>query len=72
MLLPPLHIKPGLMKNIVKTLDKNGAVFQSLSAVFLGLSAVKLKEDIFVGPQIQKVPKDTDFPELFNLKELRT
>ena len=33
-LLPPLHIKLGLMKNFVKALDKNGAAFQHLSTMF--------------------------------------
>ena len=70
-LLPPLHIKLGLMKNFVKALHKNGAAFQYLSTVFPGLSAAKLKEGIFVGPQIREVQKDTDFEELLNLKELR-
>ena len=70
-LLPPLHIKLGLMKNFVKTLHKNGAAFQHLAIVFPGLSASKLKEGIFVGPQIQELLKDTDFKELLNLKELR-
>ena len=59
------------MKNFVKALHKNGAVFQHLSTVFPGLSAAKLKEGIFVGPQIREVLKDTDFEELLNLKELR-
>ena len=70
-LLPPFQIKLGLMKNFVKALHKNGAAFQHLSTVFPGLSAVKLKEGIFVGPQIREVLKDTDFEELLNLKELR-
>ena len=70
-LLPPLHIKLGLMKNFVKALHKNGAAFQHLSTVFPGLSAAKLKEGIFIGPQIREVLKDTDFEELLNLKELR-
>ena len=39
--------------------------------MFPGLSVVKLKEGIFVGPQIREVLKDTDFEELLNLKELR-
>ena len=70
-LLPPLHIKLGLMKNFAKALHKNSAAFQHLSIVFPGLGATKLKEDIFVGPQIREVPKNTDFEELLNLKELR-
>ena len=59
------------MKNFVKALHKNGATFQHLPTVFAGLSAAKLKEGIFVGPQIREVLKDTDFEELLNLKELR-
>ena len=67
-----LRIKLGLMKNFVKALHKNGAAFQHLSTVFPSLSAAKLKEGIFVGPQIREVLKDTDFEEFLNLKELRT
>ena len=65
-LLPPLHSKLGSVKNFMKALHKNGAAFQHLSTVFPGLSAAKLKEDIFVGPQIQEGLKDTDFEELLN------
>ena len=68
---PTLHIKFGLIKNFVKALHKNRAAFQHLSTVFPGLSAAKLKEGIFVWPQIREVLKDTDFEELLNLKELR-
>ena len=52
-------------------MHKNGAAFQHLSTVSPGLNAAKFKEDIFVGPQIWEVLKDTDFEELLNLKELR-
>ena len=51
-LLPLLHIKLGLMKNFMKALHKNCAAFQHLSIVLPGLSAAKLKEGIFVGPEI--------------------
>ena len=68
-LLPPLHIKLGLMKNFVKALHKNGAAFQHLSTMFP--VTAKLKEGIFVGPQIREMLKDTDFEELLNLKKLR-
>ena len=70
-LLSPLHIKLGLLKNFVKALHKNSAAFQHLSTVFRGLSAAKFKEGIFVGPQIREVLKDTDFEELLNIKEMR-
>ena len=59
------------MKNFVKALHKHGAAFQHLSTVFPGLSTAKLKEGIFVGPQIREVLRDTDFEELLNLKELK-
>ena len=59
------------MKKFVKALYKNGAAFQHMSTVFRGLCAAKLKEGIFVGPQIREVLKDTDFEELLNLMELR-
>ena len=39
--------------------------------VFPGLRAAKLKDGIFVGPQIREVLKDSDFEELLYLKELR-
>ena len=51
-LLPPPHIKLGLMKNFMKALHKNGVAFQHVSIVFPGLNAAKLKEGIFVRPQI--------------------
>ena len=60
-LLSPFHIKLGLMENFVKALHKNRATFQHLPTLFPGLSAAKLKEGIFVGPQIREVLKDTDF-----------
>lgn len=71
-LLPPLHIKLGLMKNFVKAMDKNGTAFQHLCTLLPALSSAKLIEGIFVRPQIQEVLKDKDFEELFTVKELRT
>ena len=37
-LLPPLHIKVGLVKNSVKMLDKTGEIFQYLQILFPKLS----------------------------------
>ena len=39
--------------------------------MFPGLSAAKLKEGIFVGPQIREMLKDTDFEQLLTLTEPR-
>lgn len=63
-ILPPLHIKLGLMKNFIKALDKTKPAFQYLCTVFTNLSEAKLKEGIFVGPQIRKILDDTKFESL--------
>ena len=54
-MLPPLHIKLGLMKQFVKALDRNGGYFKYLRKFFPGLSLDKLKAGIFDGPQIRKL-----------------
>lgn len=60
-LLPPLHIKLGLMKQFVKALKKDGSCFQYLCTKFPFISDAKLKEGIFVGPQIRELMKDENF-----------
>lgn len=59
-LLSPLHIKLGLMKQFVKALDKQGQCFQYITKQFPQLSDVKLKEGIFdpVDPQNEQFGKD--------------
>jgi hypothetical protein len=62
-LLPPLHIKLGLMKQFVKTLAKrNASAFQHVMTIFPKLSEAKLKEGIFIGPQIKQLQNDVIFP----------
>ena len=51
-LLTPLHIKLGLIKNFVKAMNKEGEGFKYLRQVFPQLSNDKLKEGIFIGSQI--------------------
>ena len=53
-LLPPLHIKLGMMKQFVKALPKDGEIFKYLSSKFPCLSEVKLIEGVFVSPDICK------------------
>ena len=60
-LLPLLHIKLGLKKNFVKAMGQDGAVFKYICNKFPALSQAKLKEGIFVRPQINKLLKDEDF-----------
>jgi hypothetical protein len=60
-LLPPHHIKLGLMKQSVKALQRDGNCFKYLCSKFPGLSKAKLKEGIFVGPDIRKLISDEMF-----------
>jgi hypothetical protein len=54
-LLPSLHIKLGIMKQFVTALPKTGNCFKYLCKNFPHLLAAKLKEGIFVGPDIRKL-----------------
>jgi hypothetical protein len=60
-LLPPLHIKLGLMKQFTKALDKEGRCFRYICSKFPGISDEKLKAGVFDGPQIRTLMRDTDF-----------
>lgn len=68
-ILPPLHIKLGLFKNVVKALNKEGQTFAHLRLIFPKLSIAKIKEGIFDGPQIRKVLIDEQFSLLLSPKE---
>jgi hypothetical protein len=54
-LLPPLHIK------LFKALPKTGNYFKYLCERVSYLPEVKLKEGVFVGPDIRKLMFDEDF-----------
>ena len=60
-LLPPLYIKLGLMKQFVKALNKKGQCFQYIMSQFPQLFDANSNEGIFDGPQIQKLLKDDAF-----------
>ncbi|GBP41487.1 hypothetical protein EVAR_24405_1 [Eumeta japonica] len=60
-LLPPLHIKLGLIKDFVKALNREGPAFQYIIKLFPKLSYAKIKVGIFVGPDIQKLMADAKF-----------
>ena len=68
-LLPPLHIKLGLMKQYVKALNKEGDCFKYLKKKFPKLSDAKIKEGVFDGPQIRKLLKDDEFVRTMTEKE---
>jgi hypothetical protein len=62
-LLPPLHIKLGMMKQFVKALDRNSPCLQYLCTRFTSLSHVKIREGLFDGPQIYRVMMDNTFTD---------
>ena len=68
-LLPPLHIKSGLMRNFVKAMNKYGTDFECLGKKFSKLSDARLKDGIFIGPQIPEIINDDPFEHL--LKETK-
>ena len=69
-LLSPLHIKLGLMKNFVKALDREGRGFAFLGQKFPRVSREKMKAGILDGPQIRELMKDTRFEECLGQCEL--
>jgi len=64
MLLPSMHLKLGLMKNFVKAMNQEEAAFTYLREKFPRLSEAKLKEGVFIGPQIRDLIKDEYFDKL--------
>jgi hypothetical protein len=63
-LLPYMHLKLGLMKNFVKAMNEEAAAFTYLREKFSKLSEAKLKEGVFIGPQIRDLIKDEYFDRL--------
>ena len=51
-LLPPLHIKLGLLKQFVKALDPNFATLHQIKKMLSHLPDAKVKGGILTGPQI--------------------
>ena len=68
-ILPPLHIKLGLFKQFVKALNKDSPVFNFLQAAFPNLSKAKIKEVVFVGPQIRKLLLNDEFDKMLKEEE---
>ena len=68
-LLPSMHFKFGLMKNYVKAMNQEEVAFTYLWEKFPRLSEAKLKEGIFIGPQIRELIKDEYFDTLLQHDE---
>jgi hypothetical protein len=60
-----MHLKLGMMKHFVKTMDQGDAAFTYLWETFPRLSKAKVKVVIFFGPQIPDLSKDEYFGKLF-------
>ena len=68
-ILLPLHIKLGIMKKFVKTINQDGDCFKYICTKILGSTIEKLKSGIFAGPQIKALINDSDFSNFMNEKE---
>jgi hypothetical protein len=64
--LPPLHIKLGLLKNFVKSMDKTSCGFEYVRNKLPNVSDAKIKEGIFIGPLIRELMQDIQFDEDLN------
>ena len=68
---PPQHIKLGLIKTFVKAINHDGTVFMYLKEKFgLFKNEAKLKEGVYIGPEIRKLLLDDQFTENLNSTEL--
>ena len=59
------------MKNFVKSMDKTKKAFTHLQEKFSAISKAKLKEGIFIGPQIRQLFQDNIFNNLLEGREKR-
>ena len=70
-LLPPLHIKLGLMKSFVKAMDHNGIAFLYLRQKFPLLSDAKIWESVFSGPDMRSLLHNEVFEQIITGDEQR-
>ena len=71
-LMPPLHIKLGLIKQFTKALDfDHSEAFHHMRIMFPKLSDAKLKGGIFTGPDIRKMLSSSELEAKMSLVEKR-
>jgi hypothetical protein len=68
-LLPPLHIKLGVMTQLAKRFNNNPALRSHLKKTFPHLSDAKIDAGIYNGPDIRKLVKDKKFAEMMDQVE---
>ena len=61
-----IHIKLELFKNFVKDMNKSGECFNYIKQLIPKISAAKINEGIFVGPDIRKLLSDPNFVRNLN------
>jgi len=71
-LLPSMHLKLGLRKNLVKAINQEEAAFTYLREKFPRLSEAKPKESIFIGTQIGDLNMDGNLDKLLQDYEKAT
>ena len=64
-LLPSMHLKLGITKHSVKNMNQEEAAFTYLREKFPRPSDAKLKEVIFIGPQMRDLIRDEYFDKLY-------
>ena len=69
-ILPPLHIKLGVTKQYVKSLDKGGECFNDICQKCLFLCYEEIKTGVFVGPKIRQLLKDKEFIKTMSPEEI--
>ena len=69
--LPSLHLQFGLMKNFIKALDSSALSVKYLQEKFPKVSQAKIKEGVFIGPQIRQIILDEQFSSLLSDLEKR-
>ena len=65
----PLHKKLGLIKNFVKGMDKTSHGFEYVRNKCPNVSDAKIKDAIFIGPQIRELKQDKQFDDDLNKTE---
>ena len=66
-----MHLKLNLVKNFVKAMNQEEAAFTYLWEKFPRLIKAKLKEGIFIGPQIRDLIKDDTSTGSFKVTKKR-
>ena len=69
-LLPPLHIKLGIVKNFITSILSNLSAAERLHTLFPNLSGMKLKAGVLTGPDIKKLVNDEIFAGELSLDQL--